>query len=181
MEEQQLTKKCPQCQTDIPLKAKRCPNCQADIRNWFLRHKIITTVVVVFVALLVIGLVAGEPEEDGDGAEEQAAQTGEVLKVGAAEFIGEFDANQLAAEEKYQDKLVEFTAYIANISADVSGIPFLLLQPISGTYSGTGIRCSFSDKATLTPLRNGQRITLRGLVSWETMEVIDIRDCVIVE
>lgn len=39
--EQNPLKKCPQCQTDIPEKAKICPNCKSDIRSWAARNPIL--------------------------------------------------------------------------------------------------------------------------------------------
>ena len=52
------TKKCPKCQEDIQLSAKRCKHCSADLRNWFIRHKIITGILILF-ALGIIGSAIG--------------------------------------------------------------------------------------------------------------------------
>ena len=46
-------KKCNYCQTEIDLKAKICPNCKKDLRNWFVRHPIITG----FLVITLIGMV----------------------------------------------------------------------------------------------------------------------------
>jgi len=43
------TKKCNFCKTDIPKDAKVCPNCKKDIRNWFVKHWIITWFIVMFI------------------------------------------------------------------------------------------------------------------------------------
>lgn len=42
------TKVCKYCATEIPMKAKICPNCKKDIRNWFVRHYWITTILVLY-------------------------------------------------------------------------------------------------------------------------------------
>jgi hypothetical protein len=47
-------KKCKSCQKEIDPKATKCPHCQSDQRNWFMRHKI-TTVILV---LILIGIAS---------------------------------------------------------------------------------------------------------------------------
>lgn len=48
MENKEL-KICKYCASQIPIKASVCPKCQKDLRNWFVRHWIITTILVLFV------------------------------------------------------------------------------------------------------------------------------------
>jgi len=43
------TKSCKYCSSSIPKDAKVCPHCQKDLRNWFLRHYILTTLLVLFI------------------------------------------------------------------------------------------------------------------------------------
>lgn len=49
-EEKQIgqTKKCPKCQEEVLKDAKKCKHCGADLRNWFMRHKIITALFVFY-------------------------------------------------------------------------------------------------------------------------------------
>ena len=46
-------KKCKACQKEIDVKATKCPYCQTDLRNWFVRHPIIT----FFLILIVISII----------------------------------------------------------------------------------------------------------------------------
>jgi ribosomal protein L40E len=43
------TKKCRSCQADIPVGAKVCQHCKAKQGNWFARHWILTTLLVLFI------------------------------------------------------------------------------------------------------------------------------------
>jgi len=47
------TKKCKECQTDIPKKAKRCPSCTADQRSWIVRNPI-KTILLIFIGLPIL-------------------------------------------------------------------------------------------------------------------------------
>ncbi len=48
------TKKCSKCQENIQFGAKKCKHCGADLRNWFVRHKIISGILI----LIAIGIIA---------------------------------------------------------------------------------------------------------------------------
>ena len=51
-------KKCPYCKSAIPGDATRCSHCQANLRNWWRRHPIWTTILVLLSLLFIIGLVS---------------------------------------------------------------------------------------------------------------------------
>jgi len=50
----ELDKKCPKCQEPIQSKATKCKHCGADLRNWFLKHKIITGILVLVILTIVL-------------------------------------------------------------------------------------------------------------------------------
>ncbi len=45
---QEEIKICPKCQTEISKKATICPSCKSDLRNWFVKHYILTTILIIF-------------------------------------------------------------------------------------------------------------------------------------
>jgi len=57
------TKKCPKCQETIQLGAKKCKHCGADLRNWFVKHKIITGILILFF-IGIIGSAMGGGENN---------------------------------------------------------------------------------------------------------------------
>lgn len=54
-------KKCKSCQSEIDDKAKKCPKCQADQRNWFIKHKILTGILVI-ILIAVISSMGGNKQ-----------------------------------------------------------------------------------------------------------------------
>jgi hypothetical protein len=53
-------KKCKSCQKEIDTKAKKCPYCQTDQRNWFIRHPILTVLLV----LIIFGIIGAAGSGD---------------------------------------------------------------------------------------------------------------------
>ncbi len=59
------TKQCSKCKEKVQEDAKKCKHCKADLRNWFVRHKIITG----FLVLLIIGSFASVGEKSNSSNE----------------------------------------------------------------------------------------------------------------
>ena len=181
-------KKCKSCQKEIDVKAKKCPYCQTDQRSWFARHPILT----VFLVLFIFGMVgsAGGSKKSTtttpttattattvNNVEPTVAPQVEAMKVDALEFATEFDKNQLRAEEKYKNKLVELTAVVKNISEDIVGSPYVSLEPAGGKMFGTSIKCVFKEKSQLTALENDQTVTITGTVNNQSLGIIQLDGC----
>mgnify|MGYP000430432711 CR=1 FL=1 len=47
---------CKHCKKDIPEGATKCPECQSDLRNWFVRHKIISGILGLFILGLILSV-----------------------------------------------------------------------------------------------------------------------------
>ncbi len=174
-------KKCKSCKAEIPADAKKCSHCGTDQRGWFTRHPILTGLLILFV-IGIVGAIAGSGgSEKGTGQSTSQTTSAEVkpveLKITARELADDFDANQVAAENKWKDKLVEFSATISNITD--SGLSFYNVA--SKEFSGTQISCRVVNKQQLLSLKNGQTITVRGVVGSQTIGVIDVSDCEIVQ
>ena len=74
---------CPKCKEKIKKGAKTCKHCGADLRNWFMRHKFLTAVLVI-ILLIMLGTIAGggsqESFEVGGREEPQGEQPTVVEK-----------------------------------------------------------------------------------------------------
>ncbi len=98
-------------------------------------------------------------------------------KINVDKLADDFDANQVAAEATWKGKLVEFSAKVTNITD--SGISFANIG--SKDFSLVQISCRIKDKQQLLTIKNGQTVTVQGIVGKQTIGVIDVSDCEIVK
>jgi hypothetical protein len=184
-------KKCKSCQKEIDDKAKKCPYCQTDQRNWFVRHPIISFILII-IFLAAIGSSSGK--NSGLSTNNQKVGTNKTnnqqqptivptpIVIDAHTLVKEYDENKLAAQDKYTGKQIQTTAYITNISTDIVGNYFLSLKPTNEEYYfGTTFKCSFKNKDDLVSLKNGEKVTIRGIMRNMSLGIITMDDCQVVK
>lgn len=89
---------CKACNKEIAKGIKKCPSCGKDQRNWFMRHKILSTLgVLIFISLL--SSLGGDKEEvaseaasgqatvSNETSKEKIYKIGEVVQVDQLEVI----------------------------------------------------------------------------------------------
>lgn len=53
------TKQCTKCKEDISADATKCKHCGADLRNWFVKHKIISGILILIVIVIIGSAMSG--------------------------------------------------------------------------------------------------------------------------
>jgi hypothetical protein len=107
----------------------------------------------------------------------------------AYQLYRKYQENEVAADEEYKDKLVEFSGIVDSIRKDDRGEILLMLQ---GKDKGVLdlVQCALAEgggvnKADLThkaaALKKGDIVTLRGKVVGKRILNVDIVDCIFVE
>lgn len=135
-------------------------------------------VLIVIVGIIILGVIAGSGKGGNKTTSSSSPTPAPVaMKITARQLADDFDSNQVAAEANWQDKLVEFSAKVSNITD--SGISFYNVG--SKDFSLAQISCHISDKQQLLTIKNGQTVTVRGVVGKQTIGVIDLNDCEIVK
>lgn len=135
-------------------------------------------VLIIIVGIIVLGVIAGSGKGGSKTTSSSSPPPAPVaMKITARQLADDFDSNQVAAEANWQDKLVEFSAKVSNITD--SGISFYNVA--SKDFSMAQISCHISDKQQLLTIKNGQTLTVQGVVGKQTIGVIDINDCVVVK
>ena len=171
-------KKCSHCGEEIMVGAKKCKHCSADLRNWFVRHKILTAILFLFVLGSILSAAGydGEMPVNGSGVANNTDEES-YIAVTAVELSRAYDNNKVAADAKYDGRLLEVSGIISDIGKDIMDDPYVSLKGIE--MSLFGVQCMFprSSESDLIDLSNGQNITLRGRLSGELIGNVILRSC----
>lgn len=168
----QSSKKCPECSETIQLDAKKCKHCQADLRNLLMRHKILAG---MFGGVLVMGIVsaAGSPAQSTDTV---TSEPEEVISVSSSELVSAYKQNEIAADSKYKDKLLDVKGTVDSIGESFGQQYVTLKSSDFLIHVQCFLASSESEKAgTLT---QGQSVTLQGRDDGMSMN-ISLKNCVI--
>lgn len=145
--------------------------------------KVLKWIGIIVLVLIVIGAVSGNKggssttTSNTSNSAKSEEKPQEPEKITAQELADDFDGNQVAAEAKWKGKLVEFSAEITNITD--TGLSFGKVA--SKEFSLAQISCKIADKQQLLPLKNGQTVTVKGIVGNQTIGVIDLSDCSVIQ
>lgn len=89
-----MKKQCKSCKTEIDAKAKKCPQCRADQRNFFMRHKIMTGILVI-VVIIIVASASGSKNSTASSStaatESTVAQTAKTAKIGETIADGDLE------------------------------------------------------------------------------------------
>ncbi len=135
---------------------------------------------LIVIVFIVIGLFAAGGSKSNNPSQNTAGASPTprvATKVTARELADAFDENQVAAEANWGGKYVEFSAKITHITD--SGLSFTNVA--SKDYSLAQISCRIKDKEQILAVKNGQTVTVRGVVGKQMIGVIDVSECEIVQ
>lgn len=101
----QATKKCRECQEDIPANAKKCSKCGAKQGNWMARHPVWTAIIAFILVVMTFGSSNKSKESFEKGFEQgytESTQANEKVKNKdeIIENVTTSNPQQINAEEK---------------------------------------------------------------------------------
>ncbi|AFZ42288.1 hypothetical protein PCC7418_0032 [Halothece sp. PCC 7418] len=78
--------------------------------------------------------------------------------ITAREIYEEYDENEIAADSKYEGDIISLTGTITDISKDIRGYPYLIIN--------SSVQCVFQqgDESKLEWLSKGEKVTVKGRV-----------------
>jgi hypothetical protein len=93
------------------------------------------------------------------------------LSVSAAELYTDYKANEVAADQRYKDRVIEVTGRVDNIGKDIMDTMYVTLD--TGEMIGS-IQCMFGTEHanSLAGLSKGQSVTIQGKCAGKMMNVL---------
>ena len=128
-----------------------------------------------FLFFLIIAFGSLKELESLDDGPKITADTKPNLIVSAKKLYKDYNANEIAADEKYKGKIIEVTGVIRDIGNDIMDNAYVTL--VGDQYFGD-IQCYFSEKSVVASLSKGKRITIIGSCSGLMMNV-HINNCIV--
>jgi hypothetical protein len=136
-----------------------------------MRRKYLLIAGIVWLVLFLFGLyIYFKPHSS-------VAHTSPDLKIEAVELYNQFQQDEVAANKKYLDKVIEVKGRVNEVQHNSSGTS---IQLDAGPNAG-GINCSFTGSESGIPLPSkGSLITIKGRCSGYLMDV-NLVDCALVQ
>ncbi|MDA7668783.1 OB-fold putative lipoprotein [bacterium] len=112
-------------------------------------------------AVVAIGSI--ETDEDTRKVQSQAA----TYKMTANEIIKAYSENEVKADLKYDEKVVELTGRVEDIGKDIADKTYILLGKFtSADFLPRSVQCYFTDGEvrSVAGLSNGDVVTVKGRI-----------------
>ena len=119
-------------------------------------------------------LAVGSAETDSEA--EKISEQAPAATLPADQLYQEYDANQVAADSKYKDKVVIVTGSIQSIGKDITDTAYLV---IGGAGFLDGVQCMLpgGQESAVAQLSKGQLVTAKGRVSGQSIGNVLLRNC----
>ena len=176
---------CPKCKEEIQIGAKKCKHCGADLRNWFIKHWIITFLIICgFLWFIMPWAKDGYNKEilnnnQNTEINQKVVIEKNAIQVNARELYAEYEENEIQADSKYKGQLIRVLGTIENIGKDILDNPYIALK--TDNIIGS-VQCMLADgeEWRAAQLKKENSITLEGKLSWKLGNIL-IRNCKIID
>ena len=120
-------------------------------------------IALIGLSLIAMASACGVSEEEAEQAEIDIAGAPIEVRVTALQLAEDYEANEVAANLKYDGKVLAVSGTVETVSGGDSGEAYYV-DLSTGSFSLTSIRCHFSEShlGDITAIRKGDSVTLRG-------------------
>ena len=121
-------------------------------------------------------IILGAGSVDTDQGAKNIANAPTDYVISANALFAAYDNNSVAADAKYEDKIVKVSGYIQSIGKDISDTAYLV---IGGKGFLDGVQCMLpkGQEGLVGSVSKGQYVTLKGKVSGQVIGNVLIRNC----
>ena len=151
--------------------------------TWKMKSKLAVSVIAAILIIPVLATMGDPPQNGGSstwtGGTTKTIPPAPAISVTAQRLVEDYKANEVAADQKYNDRTLEVTGIVGDIKKDILGKIYVVLG--SGKqYEVRQVQCFFSDDWAdrAARLKKGQRITISGRCTGLMMNVL-LDGCVI--
>ena len=104
-----------------------------------------------------------------------------IIRVTAEELWQAYDANELAADQRYRDKVLEVTGTVSKVGRSYNDEPYIELDTRQD-FTTTGVRCYFAEEhvAQFASLQVGDPLVVRGRNGGIDLFDIEMHGCTVV-
>jgi hypothetical protein len=102
-----------------------------------------------------------------------------VQQVNALTMAEQYDANKIAAEGYYKNRIVQLRGQAQDVNQDILGSYYVMIKP-DGYDGWTSMQCYVSGPQSLMSVVKGNDVTVRGRVDDMTLGIIPLKDCQVV-
>ena len=149
---------------------------------------------LVLIAVVIAVGITGEPAPETTVTDGQETSTSALegksthipaiatplpIEVTVTMLIRDYEANEIAADQKYKGKWTLITGKVRAIS-ETLGIKYVSLEPDFVTFSS--VKCDFENQnvSQLVNLRKDQVVTLLGRIDGYGLTIVGVEDCTVV-
>lgn len=120
-------------------------------------------------------------DEPKDEAKDEAKPKPQALKVEATAIIKEFEQNEFAADQKYDDKTLQVSGRVNKIDTDMfDSDKYILRIGGGGDFDFLTVNCEGLSKDELSALSVGQKVTVVGEFEDGGDLGVEMKDCAVV-
>lgn len=143
---------------------------------------VLIVVVCMFAFAATMGILFGEEEPSNEQNNSYTESQIEYIEISANELYAEFEANEVAADEKYKGKYVKVTGIVTEISSGGTFTQACILLNVEDSIIFGDVQCNFNNDESkkIAELTKGQTVTVAGLCSGLGTINLDINNCEIV-
>lgn len=180
------TKHCKYCQSEIPAAASVCSQCGRKQKG---KLKWVLVAIFVLIFLGALGSAVSDssptapsaPAGSGTSAATESTQTPpaeEIMEVSPAELMSAYETNEVKADALYDGKKLRISGTVESIGKDILDDVYITFA--GEEFSITSVQCYFSDDAQIQQvmeLQEGDSVTVVGVCDGYFMNVC-VNDCV---